>query len=106
MALSEYLQRLGGQLAAKGNQREMGTPMDVAMRGQKIEGIAGEFNVSSNGLYAAAHRWGAGMVRQYLDFEKAHSWKSDANKFPADRAEAFKAIDPVARVPKHRRVGT
>jgi hypothetical protein len=67
--------------------------MDVAMRGQRIEGIAGEFNVSSNGLYAASHRWGAGMVRQYLNFQKAHGWKSDASKFPADKAEAFKAIE-------------
>ena len=90
-ALSDYFDKLGAQLEAKVGEPEEKSPMGRI--GQKIEGIKAEFEVTHNGLYAAAHRWGAGMLRDYLNFEEKNGWKSDFSKLPEEKADAFKAIE-------------
>ena len=87
-AFSDYLTALSSQLERNGAvnlARERGD--------QKIEGIEAAFGLSQSGLIAAAHRRGASMVRQYLEFEKSHGWKSDAAEFPAAKRKAFLEIE-------------
>jgi hypothetical protein len=83
-ALADYLPKLGAQLEKNGAASHIG---------QKIEGIKQDFEVTPNGLYAAAHRWGARSVRQYLDFQESNGWKSDVSRFPPDQREKFLAIE-------------
>src|SRR5262249_19044039 len=90
-ALSDYFDKLSVQLEAEVGESEEKSPMGRI--GQKIQGLKDEFEVTHNGLYAAAHRWGAGMLPEYLNFEEANGWKSDFSKLPEEKADAFKAIE-------------
>jgi hypothetical protein len=87
-AFSEYLTALTGQLERNGAMNLVRERSD-----RKIQGINGAFGLSQSGLIAAAHRRGASMVRQYLEFEKAHGWKSNAAEFPAAKRKAFLEVE-------------
>ncbi len=44
--------------------------------GREIEGVQDKFRITEAGLLAAAHRQGAGMVDQYLEYQGRNQWKS------------------------------
>ncbi len=77
--------------------------------GQKIDGIKAEFEITEAGLAAAAHREGAFAVRQYLDHQERHGWKSDFDSLPKKKREIFEHIETRMRVFQdmpYRRSGT
>jgi hypothetical protein len=90
-AFSDHFDKLGEQLEAAVGEPEEKSP--VGRIGQKIQSIEGEFEISLNGLYVAAHSWGARMLREYLDFEEANGWNSEASLFPVDKLDAFEEIE-------------
>ena len=62
-------------------------------RGQEIVGISGSFGVTPVGLMAAAHRWGAGGVRSYIDHQIENGWVSDFEGLDKDTRDKFQAIE-------------
>ena len=63
------------------------------LEGTAVQGIKGRFQVTRSGLLAAAHREGAGRVREYLDHQERHGWKSDAATFPDNLRRSFLSVE-------------
>ena len=61
--------------------------------GQKIEGIKAPFEVTENGLLAAAHHEGASRVRDYLEHQHRQGWRSDKATFPPAVRQRFINIE-------------
>ncbi len=89
-AFADVMKRNEQQLRAKNNNA-------VQHLGRQIDGIKAKFKISMSGLLAAAHRRGAGAVRQHLDHQKANKWVSNPKTFPAG-ADVFKSIETRLRV--------
>ena len=89
-AMQDYFDRLEGQLTDKGAWDKIG---------QEIRGVKATFQITPQGLLAAAHRQGAGAVRQYLDHLVQRGWVSDVDALGADPwAEAYRAIETRLRL--------
>ena len=84
-AFADVMKRNEEQLRDKNNNT-------VQYIGQQIDGVKAKFKISLSGLLAAAHRRGAGAVRQYLDHQKANKWISNPKTFPAG-PRIFKSIE-------------
>ncbi len=61
--------------------------------GQRIEGILAPFEVTENGLLAAALREGASRVRDYFEHQRRQGWRSDKTTFPAEVRQRFINIE-------------
>ena len=62
--------------------------------GQTVKGIVGNFTITRDSLTAAAHREGAGAVRDYILRLEGNGWKSDINKMPSgDQRKQFEHIE-------------
>jgi len=61
--------------------------------GKKIKVNNKEVTVTKNGLIAAAHRAGAGMVRAYLRHQARNNWTSDFGTLDPETAEHFGFIE-------------
>lgn len=60
---------------------------------QTIDGIVAPFEITEAGIMAAAHRRGAGKVKEYFDHIEATNWRSDPSTFPSDMAKKFREIE-------------
>ena len=83
-AFSDAMREFDRQLSANGARRHVG---------QRIEGIVAPFTITESSLRAAAHRGGAGGVRQYLYYQERNGWKSDFSGLPTKTREMFEAIE-------------
>ena len=61
--------------------------------GQRIVGILAPFEVTENGLLAAAHREGASRVRDYLEHQRGQGWRSEKATFPDEVRQKFINIE-------------
>ena len=61
--------------------------------GRTYQGIKAPITITEAGLVAAAHRYGAKAVAQYLDHVFAHRGISDQNTFPSAKKKAYLAIE-------------
>ena len=61
--------------------------------GQTYQGIKAPITITDAGLVAAAHRYGAKTVGEYLDHVFAHKGISDQNTFPSGKEKAYLAIE-------------
>ncbi len=50
-------------------------------------------SVTESGLLAAAHRQGAGMVKQYLDHQRRHNWTTNPKTFPKNKKDQFLGVE-------------
>jgi hypothetical protein len=74
------------------NWRQMQQSGALNHIGQRINGRVDKFQVSDSGLYAAAHRYGAPTVREYLSVQRTNGWNS--GKYAEHPKEkAFLAIE-------------
>ena len=63
-------------------------------RGQEIDGVLGiKFTISPVGLMAAAHRWGAGGVRDYIRHLEKNNWVSNFDEFDDETKKKYRAIE-------------
>jgi len=69
-AMQDYFDMLEGQLTDKGAWDKIG---------QEIRGVKATFQITPQGLLAAAHRQGADAVRRYLDHLAQRGWASDVD---------------------------
>lgn len=82
-ALVKAMENYDRYLAVEGAKRFIG---------QRIEGKVAPFDVTLNGLLAAAHRHGARAVRGYLDHLADHDWRSEEATFGTQK-DVFLAIE-------------
>jgi hypothetical protein len=66
-AMEAVMRRNEAQLKAFGADTKIGT---------EVDGIKEKFPISDAGLAAAAHRAGAGAVKEYLELMEKHGWDS------------------------------
>jgi peptidoglycan hydrolase-like protein with peptidoglycan-binding domain len=83
-ALAEYTAHNSQYLKANGSIKRVG---------RQIDGIRAKFTVTETGLLAAAHRYGHGTVKSYLDFEERHGWKSGFGNLSHEQRAAFQAVE-------------
>jgi len=88
-ALEAYLGKVETQLNKNGS---------MGFVGQKIQGKKAVITLTEGGLMAAAHRWGAGRVHEYLSQLKGNGWVTDESKFPAGRKDSYLAVETRLRV--------
>ena len=62
-------------------------------RGQRINGLEGNFQITPGGLMAAAHRRGWGKVLAYLEHQEKSNWESDFDGLDGDLPKIFKQIE-------------
>jgi len=73
---------------------------------QRINGLRAPFGVTMSGLAAAAHRQGAGAVRQYLDDLAASNWDSGSAIQNLEAASARGDENARRRLARHRSIET
>ena len=62
--------------------------------GQEIQGVVASFRITPVGLIAAAHRRGHGGVLEYLEYQKAHGWKSnDFEDLSEEEAQPLREVE-------------
>lgn len=84
-ALAEYLERTRKNAVAEGVFSRLG---------KTIDGIVAPFEITETGIMAAAHRMGAGKLREYLEHIESTSWRSDPTTFPeGEEGEKYRAIE-------------
>jgi len=70
-ALTEFMAKVEGYVRTSGlNSRE----------GKEIDGIRNKFEVTENGIMAAAHRRGASATDAYFQHQEKNGWKSQFDK--------------------------
>ena len=63
-------------------------------RGQEIDGVLGiKFSISPVGMMAAAHRWGAGGLRDYIKHLRKNNWVSNFDEFDDENKKKYLAIE-------------
>ena len=82
---------------SKSNYRQLQSKGALNYLGNRIEGIAGIFDITDTGLLAASHREGAGAVNRYLNNLEKHqnnSYCMNYNKITnPELADMFKRIE-------------
>jgi hypothetical protein len=58
-----------------------------------VSGVKAQITVTESGLLAAAHRQGAGMVKQYLDHQRRHNWTTNPKTFPKNKKNQFLSVE-------------
>ena len=66
---------------------------DGALALQKHRGARPFDILAAPAAKAAAHRQGAGMVKQYLDHQRRHNWTTNPKTFPKNKKDQFLSVE-------------